>query len=124
MKLIKIIALIILIYTLNSCDTFDSNKHLTGRYYLQHNKFGKSICYRVDDDGGSVELINGDFGPIGLDNNYIIVKLSEDEYLIVTIYKKMNYFPEKGILGPFKLNDFNKQKQRLNIRADFTINTD
>ena len=117
------IFLLILLFALNSCDIFDSDKHLIGRYYLEHNKFGKSICYRVDDNGGCVELINGAFGPIGYDNNYIIVEESQNEYLIITVYKKMNYFPEKGILGPFNLNEFNKQKQKLNIKADFTINT-
>jgi hypothetical protein len=35
----------------------------------------------------------------------------------------MNYFPEKGIFGPFDLGEFNKQKHKRNIKADFTINT-
>jgi hypothetical protein len=43
-----------LICPLNSCDTFNSNKHLIGRYYLQHNKFGKAIRYQVNDSGGSI----------------------------------------------------------------------
>jgi hypothetical protein len=77
-----------LLFTLISCDIFDSNRHLIGRYYLEHNKFGKSICYRVDDNGDCVELINGAFGPIGYDNNYIIVEESKYEYLIITVYKK------------------------------------
>jgi len=107
-----------------SCDTFDSNKQLTGRYYLRHTKFGKSISYRVDDDGDYVELINGAFGPIGFDDKYIIVEKSRTEYLIIAAYKGMNYFPEKGILGPFSLSQFNQQKVKLKIRANFTINTD
>jgi hypothetical protein len=35
----------------------------------------------------------------------------------------MNYFPEKGIMGPLSLTQFNEQKLKLNIHADFTINT-
>ena len=112
-----------IICSLNSCDIFHSNRHLIGHYYLQHNKFGKAICYRVDDDGDCVELINGAFGPIGFDDNYIIVERSKNEYLIVILYKQMNYFPEKGVLGPYNLQDFNKQKKKLNIKANFSINT-
>lgn len=108
---------------LNSCDIFYSNRHLIGNYYLQHNKFGKAICYRVDEDGDCVELINGAFGSIGFDNNYIIVERSKNEYLIIIVYKQMNYFPEKGVSGPFNLQDFYKQKKKLNIKAKFNINT-
>lgn len=114
--------LLILLYMLSSCD-FNTDRHLTGRYYLRHDESGDFICYRVDDDGGCVELINGAFGRIGYDDNFIIIERSESEYLIVTVYKEMNYFPEKGILGPFNLNDFKKQKLKLKIKADFTIDT-
>lgn len=105
-----------------SCDTFDSNKHLIANYYLRHDKFGKSVCYKVNDDG-YVELIKGAFGRIGYDNNYIIVEESQYEYQIVKVYKNMNYSPEKGILGPFNLKKFNEEKLKLNIKADFTIDT-
>ncbi|WP_428330296.1 hypothetical protein [Mucilaginibacter sp.] len=117
------ILILVMVCSLISCNKFYSNRKLIGRYYLQHNKFGKSICYRVDDDGNCVELVNGAFGKIGFDDNYIIVERSKNEYLIIIIYKQINYFPEKGILGPFNLKDFNKQKTTLNIKADFNIDT-
>jgi len=122
-KKINLTTVILIIqFALCSC-IFNSDKHLTGRYYLKRGESGKSICYRVDNSGGCVEIINGAFGPIGYDNNYIIVEESQYKSLIITVYKKMNYFPEKGILGPFNLNEFNRQKQKLHIKANFTIDT-
>jgi hypothetical protein len=117
------LCLIILSFIFNSCDLFYSNKHLIGLYYLRHDKFGKAICYKADDNGDYVELINGSFRPIGFDNNYIIVERDQYEYLILPVYKKFTYFPEKGILGPFNLSEFNKQKQKLSIKANFSLNT-
>src|SRR4051812_21858023 len=112
------VLLMIFLYMCSSCVSFNTDKHLTGRYYLRHDESGDFICYRVDDDGGCVELINAAFAQIGYDDNFIIIERSESEYLIVTVYKEMNYFPEKGILGPFNLNDFKKQKLKLKIKAD------
>jgi hypothetical protein len=115
-------AILLILFALCSC-IFNSDKHLIGRYYLKHGESGKSICYRVDDSGGCVEIINGAFGPIGYDNNYIIVEESQYEYLIIIVYKKMNCFPEKGILGPYNSNEFNRQKLKFHIKANFTIDT-
>jgi len=97
---------------------------LVGRYYLNHTKFGKCICYKVDSEDDFVELVNGAFGRIGFDNNYVIVENSRYEYLIITVYKEFSYFPEKGIIGPLNTADFKLQKQKLHIKADFTIDTD
>ena len=117
-----IILILVAICLIISCNKF-SNRNLIGNYYLQHSKFGKAICYKVDNDGDCVELVSGAFGSIGYDDNYIIVERSKYEYLIIIIYKQMNYFPEKGVLGPFNLKEFNKQKKILNIKADFNIDT-
>lgn len=108
---------------LSSCNLFDSNKHLIRSYYLKHDKFGKAICYKADESGDYVELINGAFGKIGFDDIYIIVQHSQYDYLIIPIYKNFTHFPEKGIIGPLNLIEFNKQKLKLNIKADFTINS-
>jgi hypothetical protein len=117
------LCLIIFFITVSSCDIIDSSRHLTGRFYLKHNKFGKSINYQVDDNGSSVEIISGAFGRIGVDNNYIIVENSDYEYSIIRVKKEFDYFPDKGILGPFSSSEFKKQKQKLGITADFTINS-
>lgn len=108
---------------LASCDAFDSYKQLTGRYYLNHTKFGKCLCYKVDEED-FVELVSGAFGRIGFDNNYIIVEQSKYQFSIIKIYKELNYSPEKGIIGPLNPDDFRLQKQKLNIKAEFNINTD
>ena len=112
---------IILMCILNSCDTFDSHRHLIGRYYFNHTKFGKCICYKVDDNDNYVELVDGAFNLIGFDNNYIIVERNKYEFFIIPIYKELNYSPEKGILGPLKSKAFNERKRILNIKADFSI---
>ena len=119
-KIIRVLFFVFLMSMFISCDSFFSDKHLTERYYLQHNKFGRAICYKVDDSGGCVELVEVDSGMIGFDDRYIIVK--NGDYYIIPVYKAMNYFPEKGILGPLSLIDFNLQRQRLNVKANFTIN--
>jgi len=115
--------LIIVLISLSSCNPFNSSKHLVGRFYLKHNESGKSISYKVDDNGDYVELIKGAFGRIGFDDNYIIVENSDYEYSIIRVKKEFDYFPEKGILGPFSLREFNTQKQKLGITTDFTIDT-
>ncbi|TWI95601.1 hypothetical protein JN11_04340 [Mucilaginibacter frigoritolerans] len=115
--------IIILMCILNSCDTFDSHKHLIGRYYFNHTKFGKCICYKVDDNDDYVELIDGAFSLIGFDSNYIIVERNKDQFFIVPIYKEMNYSPEKGIVGPLNPKEFNEKKKMLKINADFSMNT-
>ena len=117
------ICLIILLFILNGCNIFNSDKHLVGPYYLKNDEFGKALCYKVNDEGDCVELVTGAFGQIGLDDNYIIVERDQFHYLIVPVYKKFTYSPEKGILGPFNLSEFNRQKQKLHIKANFTINT-
>src|ERR1700754_2804255 len=98
--------LITLVFFLSSCNVFNTNRHLTGRYYLSNDEFGKSICYKVDNDI-YLDLIIGEFGRIGCDDNFIIVQRAENEYLIVKVYKEMNYSPQDGISGPYNLSEFN-----------------
>ena len=112
---------IILICILSSCDTFDSHKHLIDRYYFNQTKFGKCICYKVDDNDNYVELIDGAINLIGYDDNYIIVERNKHESFIIPVLKGMNYFPEKGILGPLNSKDFNERKRVLKIKANFSI---
>ncbi|MGN6397161.1 MAG: hypothetical protein ACTHMI_16445 [Mucilaginibacter sp.] len=49
---------------------------------------------------------------------------SRYEFLIIKVDKENTGFPEKEILGPLNAADFKLQKQKLNIKADFTINSD
>jgi len=42
-------------------------------------------------------------------------------FFIIPVYKGMNYFPEKGVLGPLNSKNFNEQKRILKIKADFSI---
>jgi hypothetical protein len=112
---------------------------------------GKELAYIVNDDGDSVGIIESDVLAVGYNNHYIIVKqhplnapidvhgqgdsivikrnssIKSDKgsaifYFIVPIYRGYTYFPEKGILGPLSLDEFNKQKGKLNINTSFTVN--
>jgi hypothetical protein len=120
-KKILLAFLTFILLTFSSCDTFDYNKHLAERYYLKSDKFGKTICYKVDEDNDYVELLNIESATIGFDDNYIIIKRAGKEYYIIVVYKGMTYFPEKSVLGPFNAVEFNKQKRTLNIKTTFTL---
>jgi len=157
LKLVKLNFLMIILFTVESCNSFDVNNQIVGRYYLisSNRDNGKELGYKVNDDGDFVGIVRSDVIAVGYNNSYIIVKqypksspttisrsgdsivvknntsenTSQREkkelvfYFIVPIHNDFTYYPEKGILGPFSLNDFNKQKLKLNIKADFTMDT-
>ena len=118
----KNILLLIILLIISSCDVFDTHKHITGHYYIINDKFGKALCYQVNTNGECIRIIDGGFGAIGFDEHYIIVRVDNYDYRIIPIYQN-TYSPEKDILGPLSLNEFNKQKNILKIKAKFSINT-
>ena len=113
---------------------------------------GKELGYKVNGDGDFVAIIKGNIIAVGHDNDYMIIKCTpfdspitihhnndsisvkysgsvkknagQDsiQYFIVPIYKTFTYSPEKGILGPLDLNEFNEKVKRLNINTEFTMN--
>lgn len=118
----KIIITLVLISIIFSCEGINKNQ-IIGRYYLVavDTDDNMSIGYQVDEEGNTVDIVKETVFSIGNNNSYIIAKQnpyrnkSIVNYFIIPIYKKFTYFPEKGVIGPLSLNQFEVKRKELNI---------
>jgi hypothetical protein len=88
-----------------------------------------SLAYSVNDENSSfVDVIGETVFSGGFNDKYLIIKQHPlnnkkiTNYYIVLIYREFNYSPEKGVMGPYTLDAFNKKCKELNIEdIKFTI---
>lgn len=118
----KIITTLVLVNLLFSCNDIIKN-HITGRYYLVSNGTydNMTISYEIDDEGNTVGVIDEKIFSVGNNDKFIIAKQhpknsrNSVNYFIIPIYKEFTYSPEKGVLGPLSLNQFEAKRKELNL---------
>ena len=118
----KIIITLALINLLFSCNGNIKN-HIIGRYYLVSidTNDNMTISYEVDDDGNTVGVVDEKVFSVGNNDTYIIAKQHPNRnkntvnYFIIPIYKEFTYSPEKGVIGPLSLNQFETKLKELKI---------
>ena len=119
------ITTLIALILLTSCK--ESSIKIIGRYSLGSDEEGDSyiLSYKIDKDAELV-LVDAYVYAIGLDSNFMILKRypknngsitrTQTYYYIVPIYKNFTYSPEKGIIGPMPLEEFNLKRKELGIQ--------
>jgi hypothetical protein len=130
---LKYIISFYILICLFSCNDLN-NKHITERYYFvaADTKDNTSLGYSINDDNSSfVDVVGETVFSVGYNNRYIIVKQhltnnkKNTNYYIVPIYIKFNYSPEKGVIGPLSVDEFNTKSKELHIEdIKFTITYD
>jgi len=106
-----------------------SEEQVIGNYYLVAMDYVKeetSLSYKLE-DGNSVGVVDKTVFAVGFNDNYIIVKQHPSNnrtitnYYIVPIYKESTLSPEKGLIGPLTLEQFNEKRKELNISDKVTF---
>ncbi|MFK7049804.1 hypothetical protein FLACOL_00457 [Flavobacterium columnare] len=118
----KILITLVLINLFFSCNDIENNK-IIGRYYLVavDTKDNMTIGYEIDENGNTVDVVGETIFSIGNNDKYIIAKQHPSRnknivnYFIIPIYKDFTYSPEKGLIGPLSLNQFEAKRKELNI---------
>jgi hypothetical protein len=122
---IKIVILCIFIICVFSNCEFAEDYKITEKYHLIAVDIGEdmSLCFSSRHE----IIIDQTVFAVGFNENYIIVKQHPynnrtiTNYYIVPIYKEETLFPEKGILGPLTLEQFNEKKKELKLlKVKFT----
>ncbi|HEX8514832.1 MAG TPA: hypothetical protein VF868_01445 [Bacteroidia bacterium] len=107
--------------------------HVTERYYLVavDVRENTSLGYSVNDDNSSfVDVVAECVYSVGFDDKYIIAKQHPannreiTNYFIVPIYKEFTYSPEKDVVGPLTLEQFNTQREEFGISNSVTFTTE
>lgn len=119
---ISYLVILFLMFLLIGCDGLKS-EHITERYYLVAVDSAEemTLSYSVDNDNSTVGVVSKTVFSVGYNDEYIIVKqhpLNNRKiinYFIVPIYKSINYSPEKGVIGPLSLKQFEENRKDLNI---------
>ncbi|AFD06703.1 DUF3997 domain-containing protein [Solitalea canadensis] len=106
-----------------------TDRRITDRYYLvtMETKENVSIAYSINDDNTSfLDVVKPCVYSIGYNDKYILAKqhplqshnnvnTSITNYYIIPIYKEFNYSPEKEVIGPLTLEQFNLKRKVLMI---------
>lgn len=113
-----------------------SDDNIIGPYYLVavDGNDNMTLSYSVNEDNSSfVGLVKPCVFAAGYNNKYIFIKqhpVLNDKfekritnYYFVPIYKKNDYFPEIGIIGPLTLGQFNEKRKELNISDSVKFTT-
>jgi len=80
-----------------------------------------TIGYEIDKNGNTVDVVSETIFSIGNNDKYIIAKQHPNRnknivnYYIIPIYKEFTYSPEKGLIGPLSLNQFETKRKELKI---------
>jgi len=119
-KFFKVILIIFVVFT--SCQDLAHDDNIIGRYKLIAIDYIEQmhLSYQIDINN-SVGIIDQTIFAVGFNKNYIIVKQHPlnnrkiTNYYIVLIYNEMTYWPEKGVIGPFTKEEFNKKRYELHI---------
>ncbi|HRP03146.1 MAG TPA: DUF3997 domain-containing protein [Candidatus Kapabacteria bacterium] len=130
MKTIKFIQfLIIILFLFSSCQDIAYNEKIIGRYYLIAIDYLEqmNLSFQLENNN-SVGIIGQTVFAVGFNKNYIIVKQHPynnrkiTNYYIVLMHHEMTYWSEKGVLGPYNLEEFEQKRQELNISdIKFTV---
>jgi hypothetical protein len=118
----KIIITLVLTNIFFSCNDIKNNQ-IIGGYYLVavDTKDNMTIGYEVDENGNTVDVVGETIFSVGNNDKYIIAKQHPNRnksivnYFIIPIYKELTYSPEKGLIGPLSLNQFEAKRKELNI---------
>ena len=118
----KIIITLVLINLFFSCDGINKNQ-IIGRYYLVavDTDDNMTIGYEIDKNGNTVDVAGETIFSVGNNDKYIIAKQHPNRnksivnYFIIPIYKEFTYSPEKGLIGPLSLRQFEVKRKELNI---------
>jgi hypothetical protein len=121
-KKFKIIITLVLANIFFSCNGVNKNQ-IIGRYFLVSfdTNESMSIGFEVDTDGNTVGVIEETVYSVGNSDKYIIAKQYPNRnksivnYFIIPIYKEFTYSPEKGLIGPLSLNQFEVKRKELKI---------
>lgn len=130
MKLYSIHTLIYLIiaFSLSGCQGFVKDEKITGKYHLVAVDIlaDLTLCYKLE--GGDYKgVLEETVFAVGFNDNYIIAKQHPSNnraitnYYIVPIYIDNPLFPEKGVVGPLTLEQFNEKRKELNIPDEVTF---
>jgi len=118
---IKFFGVVVTLLLLLSCN--GTPNHITNRYYLVSADAVEDtyLAYCLDDKEYSfVGVVEKTIFSVGFNDSYIIAKqhpaMSEKiNYFIIPIYKEFTEFPEKGVIGPLNLEQFEIKTKELNI---------
>jgi hypothetical protein len=99
---------------------------------MDYEKESRSLSYELE-DGSFIGLVDGMVFAVGNNENFIIVKQHPrmfpdppnkaiTHYFIIQVIKKGSLSPEKLVVGPMNLDQFNKKRHDLAISDEVTFN--
>jgi len=114
----------LLLLLTTACGDTLHHKHIKGNYYYVTENSRSEVCigYRVNDyDESFVLFITEDVVEEASDDNFIIAKQklnnSDDvvNYYIVSMQEEFTYSPEKFVVGPITLDEFELKRKELGV---------
>ncbi len=125
---VLILKFIILAFAIASCQRFNHDEKITGRYHLVSIDVAEdmALSYKLDNED-YLGIVNETVFAVGYCDKYIIAmqhpsnKRKIIQYFIAPIYDVYTLSPEKGVIGPLTLEHFNEKRKELNIPDNVTF---